>query len=288
MIVETEPSFARDIIANPPSQRVEEAASQSHESRRIPDTYIYTLGGGKFHTPSGVIVEDKIEKNTLLGQIEFSAFEKMQKWADQEASGFCVWFSPPYPEVYPVSKIIIQEISAYENKKGVINRAIVLDNNAQDLMDLAEGLTGSVIENPEYLRTTPIFPDIQRFGLWFDKLAHETSQVDLIKKGEDLNIKIDTYASLSDIEKSISTAGKNQVQDRIYQVAYEQGLIGNFPESCPKTAKTAFNSTYEDSISTISGEAKYVKNCGNCGITIEAVILKGYRCKLCGGEYKGC
>jgi Zn finger protein HypA/HybF involved in hydrogenase expression len=93
---------------------------------------------------------------------------------------------------------------------------------------------------------------------------------------------------LSNIEKSISIAGENQVQDRIYQIAYKQGLIGDFPESCPKMVKTAFNTIYEDSLILNPGEAKYVKNCGNCGITIEAIISKGYKCKRCGGEYKGC
>jgi hypothetical protein len=60
MIAETESSFVRRIIVNPPSQRVEEAASKSLETRRIPDTYIYLLLNGRLYTPSGVAVEDKI------------------------------------------------------------------------------------------------------------------------------------------------------------------------------------------------------------------------------------
>src|SRR3990170_987366 len=288
MFTETDLSFARSIIANPPNQRVEEVASQSLETRRIPDTYIYAVVDGRFQTPSGIVVEDKIERNSLLGQIEYHTFERMQRWADKENNGYCVWFSPPYPEVYPVSKIIIQETSGFENTKIVINRALVLDNNVQELLNLAEGLTENEIEDPDYLRATPVFPDRQKFNLWFQNLTLYTNQVNLIKKGVDLDVKTDTYARLSEIEKSVSIAGQNMVQEQIYKTAYKQGLIGNALESCPKILKTAFNTVYEDSIILNPGESHYIKNCGNCGTTIKAVISKGYRCKVCGGEYKGC
>ncbi len=32
---------------------------------------------------------------------------------------------------------------------------------------------------------------------------------------------------------------------------------------------------------------KFVRNCGNCGKRINAVIGSGYRCS-CGGVYEGC
>jgi len=288
MLTESELPFVRSVLANPPKQRVEEVASQSLETNRIPDTYIYKVVGGKFYTPGGVLIEEKIDKSTILGQTEFVAFQEIQKWADGQNGGFCVWFSPPYPEIYPVSKIIIQEIGNFDNQKMVINRAIVLDNDSEELLDLAQQLTQDRIENSEYLRITPIFPDRDKFISWFQNLALYTNQVDLIKNGVDVDVKTDTYAKLSDIEKSVSIAGQNQIQDQIYQVAYKQGLIGSASESCPKILKTVFNAVYEDSIVLNPGESKYVKNCGNCGTTIESVISKGYRCKSCGGEYKGC
>lgn len=33
---------------------------------------------------------------------------------------------------------------------------------------------------------------------------------------------------------------------------------------------------------------KFVKNCGKCGVVINAVIGKGYTCRKCGGVYEGC
>lgn len=37
-----------------------------------------------------------------------------------------------------------------------------------------------------------------------------------------------------------------------------------------------------------SGESKFVKNCGNCGVEINRNISAGYQCSSCNGIYEGC
>lgn len=288
MLTESELPFVRSVLANPPKQRVEEVASESHETRRIPDTYIYLVNDGKFITPTGELVESYIDRSTYLGQVEFNSFDLIQHWA-QTNEGYAIWFSPPYPNIYPVSKIIIQEsLGLEDNTKCIVNRAVVLDDNSEKILRLANLFPETYFDNPENLRATPIFPSKKEFAEWFGELPKYTTQTKYISSGEDITIKTDTYARLSDIHFSVPVVGENRMYTEIYQRARSYGLIGTNPGSCPSALKTAFSAVYEDSIVLNTGESKYVKNCGNCGTTIEAVISKGYRCKVCSGEYKGC
>src|SRR3989344_3863842 len=269
MLTESDLSFARCIIAKPPRLVVEKVASVSHETRRIPDTYIYLINNGKFMTPLGESVENHIDRSTYLGRVEFESFDSIQKWA-QTNEGYAIWFSPPYPNIYPVSKIIIQESSELEdNTKYIVNRAVVLDYDSEKILKLANLLQGVNFDNPETLRATPIFPTYEEFAEWFSELSKYTSQTKYISSGEDIIIKSETYARLSDIHHSVSILGEDRMYTEIYQRAQIQGLIGTNPGSCPTALKTAFNTVFDDSLQLNIGESKYVKNCGNCGTSIE-------------------
>lgn len=64
---------------------------------------------------------------------------------------------------------------------------------------------------------------------------------------------------------------------------------------CPGSTNTQLLSegsytkdVYGNARATISGEGKFVHNCGNCGAPIFSVISAGYVCSRCGGTYKGC
>jgi len=284
---EREISFAQSVINHPPSQVIENVASLSQETNRIPDTYIYFFRDKKFITPNGELVENYIDKKTYLGQVEFNAFLKTQKWLSDN-DGYALWFSPPYPNVYPVSKIIIQQ-SLYVNEvKTVINRAVVLDEDGDKLIEIANLLLGQNYQTFTQLRSNPVFPTEEEFDQWFKKLSFYTSQTSKISEGVDLTSKTEKYASIAEIKNSIRVHGEDRLFNTLYKQAQSQGFIGNLPDSCPILLKTAFSAVVDNSLIIYSDESKYVKNCGNCGIAIEASITKGYRCKSCGGEYKGC
>lgn len=287
MLSEYELDFVEKAIKSPHNQQIEEVASEIHETNRIPDTYIYTLEDGKFKTPQGELVENKIDTSTQLGLTEFNALDKIQRWSSDN-SGHAVWFSPPYENTYPVSKVIIQTITDIKDQKFALNRAIVLDLDADNLLRLANNLSDIAFEVPEVLRANPVFPNEDTFKSWFENLSQITQQTRLIDHQEDIKIKNDTYAKLNDIHRCIPIYGQNKLYDVIYSRAKNQGLIGESSGSCPPQLKTAFQTVFDDSIVIDRGQGNYVRNCGKCGVSINAYISKNYRCKNCNGVYEGC
>jgi len=275
-------SFIRRILNSPPRQVVEEAASESHETRRIPDPWVYLNRNGKLTTPKGIIVEEKVEKRSYLGRMELQAILEIQERTNQKKRGTIVWFSPPFPsnKDRPCLKIMISEIINFEGKKILFNRALVFDVDTPTLLSLANSLTKDKFENPEYLRSTPLFPTDYEFEIWFKKLSEATSQGKLIEKGEDLRIKNRTYKEMEEIRVATISKGRIPTYINIYQEANRQGLIGRFLGSCGE--KTAFD--------TLLGNALFMREtktlrctCPYCHTKVSAIITRGkIFCPNCG------
>lgn len=266
---------------------IQSVASEVLETNRIPDPYIFLVNRyGRLTLRDGTIVETNIDTTNQLGQIEMRAFEQIQTWAaDRNRKDRALWFSSPYPGIYPNSKVIISE--KLENEFGILNRAVVLDINEKRLIELANNnQTNTKFTNSIQLRSTPLFLNHQEFLHWFKELEKITDQTEYMKSGQDLIIKSNIVVQVEDIQSSIEVYSSSDSKfNQIMQRAKENKMYGEYSPSCPVVLKTAFSEMFNNSL--IIGDGKYVKNCGNCGRMIEKKIKKGYKC-TCGGEYKGC
>lgn len=279
MLVEQKPRFVSRLLKNPPLQLDEEVASDSHETRRIPDPYVFIAQGSQLQTPSGEVVENSIDKDSYLGRLELKAFQRIQEWSILNDSGVAVWFSPPYPGRYPVSKIIMSEISESDGTKVLFNRGVVLDRDADTLVRLANGLVGEdYFTEPEVLRETPVFPNQDEFGRWFEDLTTYTSQVEMIKSNRDILIKSDTYVQISQLRSTYPVYERNRAYEDLRRVADSQGLIGEYVGSCPTLAMTGLSTPFEKFLNHSSpmGEKRILCcTCPFCNKQVEAEIFDG-------------
>lgn len=240
--------FIQQILTNPPGQRVEEVASTIHETNRLSDPYIYLVKDQRLVAPTGLIIGDIVKKDSYLGKTEYTAFKQIEDWVSRESSGLSVWFSPPYPGTYPVSKIIISEMSTNGKVKLLFNRAVVLDIDAEALITLANQLTEGekFIQDSELLRAHPFFPSAEKFIEWFELLKLYTSQTRSIEDDIDIVKKHKAYQFFT---KTIAVAGPNTLYADLYQKAEESGLIGPMTGSCPSTTTfTSFEQMFNNSL----------------------------------------
>lgn len=258
MSIEINVNVIQNWIVSPAPQPVEEVASLSHETKRIPDPYIFILRKGKLVSPSnGIPVEEVVTRNTSTEEAEFKALLKIQEWADKNDEGMTLWFSPPVP--YQNLKIVSSEIMyTLSGEKVILNRAIVLDVDRKTSLEIANNYSGSKSKDPEKLRSSPIFLSAQEAKDWMKPLSKYTDQILLIETGEDLLIKTET------LKKSEGITSRHQAQDI--------GLMGSHSDSC--SAFGAFISNAEKSFpcprchkAIPSGRG--ITKCPFCGVTKE-------------------
>ncbi len=275
----------------PRAQVIEEIASYSLETKRIPDPYYFIIGKDKklISPQTGVFIEDSVEKDSVIGKEEFEAFEKIQRWATENESGMVFWISPPHPERSSDTKIIISEIAVEDKTKLPFNRAVLLDIDTTDCLKIVntilDGDTGDVFSE-EDLRRQPLFLSADQEVEWTSLIGlhpDATRAFYMIQKGDDLREKEKALKAAVPIYESFLTRevgyDDHLVREEV-EKAIGSGVFGTSSASCPPPIGTSFEVFYSHSL-------KFVKNCGNCGKGINKLIKKGYQCK-CGGVYKGC
>ena len=276
-------SYISSVLDSPSLQIVEDLASESHETRRFPDPYIFKIEERGLIIPSGMLVEDFMEKDSCLGRIEYKALQRIQDWANENESGVSIWFSPPYKKRYPVSKIIISEIlKSSSGVKVLFNRAVVIDIDADCLLNLANQLSSDLQYScSETLRGIPSFPDSQQFTEWFINLSSITSQINMINSGKDVLLKQETYATISEIRKTVSIAGEDVYYAQLHEQVRKSGLIGKHLSSCPTIQNTPFESVFKNSL--IISESKTLEcTCPFCNMKVKAIIKEGkIHCPKC-------
>lgn len=278
--------FIDFVLRETPSQWVENVASESHETRRLPDPYVFYVRGDKLQTPHGIDVENYLDKTSDLGRLEMIAFRQIQAWAAAANEGLAIWFSPPLGrENEPTSKFIISKI-IYLNSgdKVLFNRNIVLDIMGDELLILANALIpNTYISGEQMLRATPLFPNRENFERWLPKLGMITNQYEIAKADKDLTLKIETYRNIAKIKFNLS---EYDLRDRVR----EMGLMGNFPGSCPPNLET--NSGFGELLtpfqyfvnhSAVFSEGKTLDcTCPFCKKKVAAIIASGkIKCPSC-------
>ncbi len=280
----------------PQAQVIEEIASYSLETKRIPDPYYFIIGKDKklISPQTGVFIEDSVEKDSVIGKKEFEAFEKIQRWATENESGIVIWISPPHSERSSDTKIIISEIAVEDKTKLLFNRAVLLDIDTEHCLKIANTIldedTGDVFSG-EDLRRQPLFLSADQEVEWTLLLGlhpDATRACYIIQKGDDLREKEMALKAAVPIYESF-LIGEAGYDDHLVREGVEKargsGVFGTSSASCPPSIDTSFEVFYSHSHQ--ADGLKFVKNCGNCGKGINKLIKKGYQCK-CGGVYKGC
>lgn len=272
MSIEQKQFIAQNLL-KPRIQLVENLASESQETNRIPDPYTYIIKGGKLLTPMGELVDDVVENRSYIGKVEYKAHEKIQKWAKEKSEGTSVWFSPPFPGKYEVSKLIISEILTNNDTKVLFNRAVVLDINAESLLGLANILSESFhSNNPEFLRETPIFPIDKELGQWLNNLSLMTNQIEMMQENYDIFTKTDTYVAVEDVVKSKNITGNSYAYESAHSQAMTNGLIGSYIGSC-STPTTPFETMMQNSKIVQKNELEC--KCPVCEEKVHAPIRNG-------------
>ncbi|MFA5932641.1 MAG: hypothetical protein WCV81_00075 [Microgenomates group bacterium] len=264
---------ARAWEGKPKTQFAEEVASLCMETKRIPDPYFYTIReDGKLLSPvTGKLVEEVILRDSKVGELEFQAFDSIQKIVKGKKSGVIAWVSPPEAGAYSVSKIIVSEIREQDGKQILFNRAIVLDIKEAKCLEFARGLANYSHNKPYFssndeVRSIPLeLSDNCDWTYILEELLPDISlkQVRQVRNGEDLILKQQTVNQALDIyQQTAADTGRVNVE-KFVNIAGRSGMVGNRGSSCPPKANTAFNVFAGNSQEVSTGCEKV--RCRKCG-----------------------
>lgn len=281
-------------------QFVEELASRSHETRRIPDPYYYLISSnGELVSPTAhcPIKSTINNKTSHPGQLEYQAVLATEQWAANSSEGAIVWISPPDP--YPVAKIIVSEIIHEDGVKKLFNRAILFDFDKEACMKLAWNLTSFSRNKPVFtdidqIRATPLFLDTKGKS-WVDtlgRLIDDPALWIMIRDGEDRILKEETLRQAAIVQKQWFAVPGLSYSDEAKAAVMQ--MLGPHPESCPPGSnvqnRTALQVFSENSLtyvgSSISKDPDFCKKCPVCRKVINCVVRIGGSCPECGAVKK--
>ena len=242
-------SFIHAWQGKPGEQVVEELASYSLETKRIPDPYYFgiTPDGELFSPSAHCRVKDKVEDKTgPLGKPEYQALLSIEQWAAGSSEGAAVWVSPPYPGIYPTSKIIVSQIENQDGTKRLFNRAIILDFDEKKCLDFAQNLAKlsqnrPLLSNINQVRATPFI--INTHGnSWIyilQELIDDPALWESIRNREDIKAKKEAVRQAVIVQKGFFLSGKS-IDSVDARIAVSQ-MLGSQSGSCPVVFRsTAF------------------------------------------------
>lgn len=220
----------------PRLQAVPEIASEIQESRKVVDAYCFDLDkDGDLYSPTAKCkVKDVVVRDNKVGALEGLAVDRINDWFKLNNEGAVAWVSPPDLQYYPTSKIIISEIINDQGKKRLLNRAIILDHNEAQVMELAQALgerskNRPLLSNVNAVRSTPIFLD---GGSWLSIISEAIDAPEVwnkVRTGQDLQ---DQEVALTEADKIYDSAIRGE------RLSYVGGGGGSCPESMG--SKTGF------------------------------------------------
>lgn len=279
------------------SQKAEEHASRVLETHRIPDPYYFLVDrdGDLFSPSARVKVKTITDTSSKVGILEAEAVGAISKWANNADSGAIAWLSPPSPGIYPVSKVIISEIEEVNGVKRVFNRAIVLDIDEKECLQLGQELSQHSTNRPflthlDQMRSTPIIMGTQN-RLWLkimEEVMPNTTLWESVRRGDEMLAKQEALAKTESIITKYS-GSISFIRERYNREM--QAMLGDRPESCPPKSlssggQTAFQIFSENSLTTAgvlnSKDKDFCNNCPVCGEAINCIVRGGESCPSCG------
>lgn len=267
--------FKKNWQGKPKSQVIEEIASYSHETRRLPDPYTFVISGsGELYSPEAKCsVKSVVKRDTRIGELEYLALCDVESWAKGRDSGVIVWISPPEGEIYPTSKLIISEIERNECKKTLFNRAIILDLNAQDCLRLARNLGRFQFTSAEDVRRNPV--PIETKGIHWTYILGEFINIpeiwEMVRRGDDKKAKQETLVASKEIYSAL-----------VHTSTDVANIFGAYSTSCPPILRrplTSFDYIFKSSL-LLSLDRYFCKKCPACNTQINCVVRPGERCPV--------
>lgn len=265
---QTEINFLTSALLKNPQQGAEELASHSLETKRIADPYYYSVNAnGELISPTAHCrIKDVVQRTQSLGELEYQALLKTEQWVKSHNEGAIAWVSPPYPGVYPTSKIIISEIQMNGGVKTLFNRAIVLDYDGKKCFEFAQSLANYSQDRPllshfDEIRATPFVLNTR--GLpWiriFEELIDDPVLWQEVREGKDRKAKEEAVAQARVVYQGLTSIKLPLEEVRMMIL----GMLGERPGSCPPnvfkgTAFQVFSSnSLELGTSSLSGSDQY-------------------------------
>lgn len=273
-----------------PEQIALELASLNLETHHCSDSYHFLVGKNDFISPeTGKLIRPEIKEDTLVRKKEKIIYENLYSWAKDNESGLSAWVSPPTEGLFPGTKIILHEIVKKGREKYVLNRAILADIDAQKALDIANLFSAHSVNprekyfDPEKVRSK-LFTIKEGLGVidLLNLFVDDPELIEQIKSGQDILGREEILQKAQEYSVKMK-AGVSPVD--LYNNMVSDDFIGSYDISCPTGGSF---SNYIMGHSIVSGEYKHVKNCGKCGVYIDKLIKKGYKCSSCNGEYLGC
>lgn len=281
-----------------PPQFIEELASLSQETHRVPDPYTYsiTAKGELFSPTAKCLVKETIDdKTSQLGQLEYQAVLATEQWAASNETGASIWISPPCPDTYDKAAFVVSEIEYQNGFKTLFNRKIILDDfNEADCMKFAWNLTSysrnkPIFRNSDEIRTIPLVLDTQNKS-WIDileKLIDAPEVWKMIRNGEDKQFKKEALKQATIVQKHFfATSGTSYSTEAKIAV---MGMLGPHQGSCPPRTglqnKTAFQVFSENALtyigSSLNKDPDFCRTCPVCGAQINCIVRAGGSCPAC-------
>lgn len=293
------------IRGQPREIAIEGLASEILEAQLVPDPYCFIIDPEKgllepFYSRP---IWDFVAERNPIETAEKKAVGALEEWGKRTAPGsneIMLWISPPRPDS-PCAKFTISTIEEFPGERRLRNTAILNTLSSQTCLRITNRLSEfslnfrPPIGDPEILRATPLIIQLPEETSWPDFLAefipaswawekiktaeHETEKEQARKIGERVFLSAQRQETLSHIEIPVALRTGEflpQTTQHFYSCPPSSILLS--PLEAVLSAAKIFT----------AGEAKYVKNCGRCGETINEIIPAGYKCPSCGGIYLGC
>lgn len=226
----------------PEAQVVEELASWSSETNRVPDPYFFIISpnGDLISPQTGEHIRDVVGRQRFtyaLGEQEFKAFCGLERLSTEQPNRQFLWVSRPHPGLYNDTKFILSEVLQHGETRILFNRAIILDNFAEeDCSVLAEKLgvdMDSLREQPVALKTGD-----KHWAQYLDEIVKDDQMhqsLEMIKQGIDVDFKKRALHTASLLYPQLFRKGLGNSEDAV-EVITASGILGEYGGSCPTTA----------------------------------------------------
>ena len=243
----------------PRGQVVEELASWSLESRRIPDPYHFEVDpdGDLFSANASAKIKNIISRSNYIGWVEGQAFDAIEDYTRSHDEGTLMWVSPPHEGIYPSLKVIVSEIEKKGSSKRLFNRAMIFDFDADQSERFVQSLAEFSKNYPlraslEDLRGTPLVLNSEESS-WvsvLERIVNDEDQWEYIRTGKDITLKTAARLQADTVYQGFfdSTVDLADVKKQVIM------MLGNKSSSCPIIFGTAFQVFFGNSL--ILGEGK--------------------------------
>ncbi len=235
-------------------QVAEELASYSLETKRIPDPYYFLVAeNGELLSPTAHCrVRDVVLRTHPVGELEFQALSVIEHWAKNNNEGAIAWVSPPYPGIYPTSKVIISEIQQEGGTKKLFNRALILDFDEEKCLKFAQDLSNYSQNRPllsslNEVRATPLILNTGGNSWMYilQELIIDPALWQMVRAGEDKRAKEEALVQARIVYQRLSDKSL-PLEDSRRMVL---GMLGKESGSCPVLLQsTAFQAFSKNSL----------------------------------------